>query len=67
LLDAAGARIDRALAAAGEYEPFDAEEFDAASRAVRRLKDDLKAAETGESYSPVYGTAEGKERSSSNF
>jgi len=67
LLDAAGARIDRALAAAAEHEPFDADEFDTASRAVRRLKDDLKAAETGEAYSPRYGTAEGKERSSSNF
>ena len=67
LLDAAGARLDRVLAAAGEYEPFEEEEFDAASRAMRRLKEELKAAETGESYSPLYGTAEGKERSSSNF
>ena len=66
-LDAAGARIDRVLAAAGEYEPFDEEEFAAASRAVARLKAELKAAECNESYSPLYGTAEGKERSSSNF
>lgn len=67
LLDAAGARIDRVLAAAGDYEPFDADEFEAAARAVCRLKDDLKDAETGEAYAPRYGTAEGKERSSSNF
>jgi beta-N-acetylhexosaminidase len=66
-LDAAGARIDRALAAAGEYEPFDPDEFAAASLAVARLKEELKAAESGETYSPLYGTAEGKERSSSNF
>ena len=49
LLDAAGARLGRALAAAGEYEPFDEEEFNAASRAIGRLKDELKAAETDES------------------
>ena len=67
LLDAAGARLDRALAAAVEYEPFDEEECNAASRAIGRLKEELKAAETDESYSPLYGTAEGKERSSSNF
>ena len=67
LLDAAGARIDRVLAAAGDYEPFDADEFGAAAQAVCGLKDDLKDAETGEAYAPRYGTAEGKERSSSNF
>jgi beta-N-acetylhexosaminidase len=67
LLEAANERIDRVIDAAAEYEPFDAEEFAAVSRELRSLKADLKAAETNESYSPLYGTAEGKERRSSNF
>jgi beta-N-acetylhexosaminidase len=66
-LDAAGERIDRVLAAAGEYEPFDEDEFAAASRAMHQLKEDLKAAESDEPYAPLYGTAEGKVRRSSNF
>jgi beta-N-acetylhexosaminidase len=67
LLDAANARIDRVLASAREYEPFDAEEFAAASRAMRELKAELKAAESDEQYAPAYGTPEGKVRRSSNF
>ncbi|MFL6228349.1 MAG: glycoside hydrolase family 3 N-terminal domain-containing protein [Pyrinomonadaceae bacterium] len=67
VLDAANARIDRVLASAAEYEPFDAEEFAAASRAIRQLREELKAAESDEEYAPRYGTQEGKERRSSNF
>ncbi|MDT7543191.1 MAG: beta-N-acetylhexosaminidase [Acidobacteriota bacterium] len=67
LLDAANERIDRALDAAAEYAPFDAEEFDAASRKIVKLKAELKAAESDEEYAPTYGTPEGAERSSSNF
>ncbi|MDT7604084.1 MAG: beta-N-acetylhexosaminidase, partial [Acidobacteriota bacterium] len=46
VLNAANERIDRVLATAADYEPFDEEEFDAASRAVRELKAELKAAES---------------------
>ncbi|HLL77279.1 MAG TPA: glycoside hydrolase family 3 N-terminal domain-containing protein [Pyrinomonadaceae bacterium] len=67
MLDAANARIDRVLALAGEYEPFDQREFDAASAAMRQLKEELKAAECEDPYAPTYGTPEGTERSSSNF
>lgn len=67
VLNAANARIDRVLSRAGEYEPFDQAEFDAASAAVRQLKEELKSAETTGAYSPVYGTPEGSERRSSNF
>jgi beta-N-acetylhexosaminidase len=67
ILDAANERIDRVLAAAADYEPFDAEEFAAASSAMRELKAELKAAESDEEYSPRYGTPGGKERRSSNF
>jgi beta-N-acetylhexosaminidase len=67
LLDAANARVDRVLAAAGEYQPFDAEEFAAAARAMRELKEELKAAESNEQYAPLYGTPEGSDRHSSNF
>jgi beta-N-acetylhexosaminidase len=67
VLDAANARIDRVLARAGEYEPFDQAEFDAASAEMRRLKEELKSAETTGAYAPVYGTSDGAERRSSNF
>jgi beta-N-acetylhexosaminidase len=67
ILDAANERIDRVFASAKEYEPFDAEEFAAASRAMRELKEELKAAECDEQYTPAYGTPEGKLRRSSNF
>ncbi|MFN2595913.1 MAG: glycoside hydrolase family 3 N-terminal domain-containing protein, partial [Pyrinomonadaceae bacterium] len=65
LLDAANERISRTLSAAKEYEPFDAEEFAAASREITKLKADLKAAESDEEYAPLYGTPEGKLRRSS--
>ena len=67
VIDAANARLDRVLARAGEDEPFDQAEFDAASAAMRQLKEELKSAETTGAYSPAYGTPEGKERRSSNF
>ena len=67
LLDAANRRIDGVLGHAGEYEPFDQAEFDATSRAIHKLKADLKAAESDEPYAPTYGTHEGPERRSSNF
>jgi beta-N-acetylhexosaminidase len=67
VLDAANARIERSLAAADEYEPFDADEFDAVCRRLRELKAELKAAECDEEYAPHYGTPDGTERSSSNF
>jgi beta-glucosidase-like glycosyl hydrolase len=67
VLDAANARIERSLAAAVEFEPFDADEFDAVSRRMRELKAELKAAECNEEYAPRYGTPDGTERSSSNF
>jgi beta-N-acetylhexosaminidase len=67
VLDAANERIDRVLAVAAEYEPFDADEFANVSRAMRELKAELKAAESDEEYAPRYGTPEGKERRSSNF
>ena len=66
-LDSAGGRIDRVLALAGEYEPFDQEVFDAVSRDIAELKRALQAAENDEEYAPLYGTSEGGERRSSNF
>jgi len=66
-LEKAGERIDRALAAAGDYEAFDQEEFDAVSRDIGELKRALKAAENNEEYTPLYGTPEGGVRRSSNF
>jgi beta-N-acetylhexosaminidase len=67
ILDAANERIERVLAVAAEYEPFDGEEFAAASNSMRELKAELKAAECNEEYAPRYGTPEGRERRSSNF
>jgi beta-N-acetylhexosaminidase len=66
-LDQASERIDRVLKIAGEYETFDQSEFDAVSRDMVELKRALKAAENNEEYAPLYGTAEGSERHSSNF
>ena len=67
VLETASRRIDRVLDLAGEYEPFERDAFDEASRRIAALKGELKAAEEGEEYSPLYGTAEGGERRSSNF
>jgi beta-N-acetylhexosaminidase len=66
-LDRASHRLDHALAIAGDYESFDEDEFDIASRDVAELKRALQAAEEDEEYAPLYGTAEGKTRRSSNF
>lgn len=66
-LDQSGERLDRVLGIAGEYEPFDQEEFDQVSHDMAELKLALKAAENNEEYAPLYGTAEGSERHSSNF
>jgi beta-N-acetylhexosaminidase len=60
-------RIDRVLNRAGEYEPFDQQEFDAVCRDIAELKRALKAAENDEEYAPLFGTEEGRERRSSNF
>jgi beta-N-acetylhexosaminidase len=66
-LDKAGQRIDRLLEVAGEYEPFDQDEFDQVSRNMAELNHALKAAENNEEYAPLYGTEEGDARRSSNF
>ncbi len=66
-LDRASQRIEHVLKIAGDYESFDQDEFDIASRDIMELKRALKAAEEDEEYAPVYGTPEGPERRSSNF
>ncbi|HEX8189855.1 MAG TPA: glycoside hydrolase family 3 N-terminal domain-containing protein [Pyrinomonadaceae bacterium] len=66
-LAAAGRRMAWALKLAGEPESFDAEEFDAVSRQLAQLKRELKAAEDTGEYAPLFGTADGKTRRSSNF
>jgi beta-N-acetylhexosaminidase len=66
-LESAGQRIDRVIALAGEREAFDPEEFETVSSDIAELKRALKAAENDEEYAPLFGTAEGKERKSSNF
>jgi beta-N-acetylhexosaminidase len=66
-LDTAGQRIDRLLEVAGEYEPFDQDEFELVSRDIAELNLALKAAENNEEYAPLYGTEEGGPRRSSNF
>jgi beta-glucosidase-like glycosyl hydrolase len=67
VLDKANRRIDRVLDLTGNYEHFDADEFDAVSRQFAELKRALKAAENEEEYAPIYGTPEDLERRSSNF
>ncbi|HVF57557.1 MAG TPA: glycoside hydrolase family 3 N-terminal domain-containing protein [Pyrinomonadaceae bacterium] len=66
-LNAAGRRIDNALAVAREPEAFDEDEFREVSRQIAELKLALKAAEEDGEYAPTYGTEEGAERRSSNF
>jgi beta-glucosidase-like glycosyl hydrolase len=66
-LEQASRRIDKVLKVAGEAESFDPEEFEVVSRDIAELKRALQAAENDEEYAPVYGTAEGDERRSSNF
>jgi beta-N-acetylhexosaminidase len=66
-LGAARRRMRRALKLAGEPEQFDAEEFQAVSRQMARLKQSLKSAEETGEYAPLYGTEDGGVRRSSNF
>jgi beta-N-acetylhexosaminidase len=67
VLSAAARRMDWALKLAGEPESFDAEEFKAVSQGIGQLKLELKVAEETGEYAPLYGTAEGDTRRSSNF
>jgi beta-N-acetylhexosaminidase len=67
LIKRAGARIERVLELAGAAEPFAADEFAVASRALADLKSTLAAADATGEYAPVYGTPEGGTRRSSNF
>ena len=66
-LAAAERRMDWALKLAGEPESFDAEEFQAVSRRIAQLKQELKSAEETGEYTPLYGTEGGGTRRSSNF
>lgn len=66
-LEKANRRINRVFDLAGEYEPFDKEEFNTVSRDIAELKRALEAAENEEEYAPLYGTPDGDERRSSNF
>ena len=67
LITRANERIERLLQLAGAAEPFAADEFAAAARAIADLKRALEAADTTGEYAPVYGTPEGGTRRSSNF
>jgi beta-glucosidase-like glycosyl hydrolase len=66
-VNAAARRMDWALKLAGEPESFDAEEFKAVSRALGKLKLELKSAEETGEYAPLYGTEDDDARRSSNF
>jgi hypothetical protein len=66
-LAAAGRRMAWALKLTGEPESFDADEFETVSRQLARLKRDLRAAEETGEYAPLFGTAGGGTRRSSNF
>ncbi|HYP54318.1 MAG TPA: glycoside hydrolase family 3 N-terminal domain-containing protein, partial [Pyrinomonadaceae bacterium] len=66
-LDRAGRRIEAALAAAADYEPFGEDELQKISRDIAQLKLDLKSAEITGEYTPLFGTEEGDVRRSSNF
>jgi beta-N-acetylhexosaminidase len=60
-------RMSWALKLAGEPEAFDADEFKTVSLQLAQLKQDLKTAEETGEYSPLFGTADGGTRRSSNF
>lgn len=60
-------RMSWALKLAGEPESFDREEFETISRQFAQLKLELKAAEDTGEYAPLFGTADGGSRRSSNF
>jgi beta-glucosidase-like glycosyl hydrolase len=66
-LAAAERRMSWALKLTGEPESFDADEFDAVSRQFAQLKRELKSAEETGEYAPLFGTADGSTRRSSNF
>ncbi|HYO62702.1 MAG TPA: glycoside hydrolase family 3 N-terminal domain-containing protein [Pyrinomonadaceae bacterium] len=66
-LERAGRRVETALAAAADYEPFGEDELQKISRDIAQLKLDLKSAETTGEYTPLFGTEEGDLRRSSNF
>jgi beta-N-acetylhexosaminidase len=66
-LAAAERRMAWALKLAGEPESFDADEFETVSRHLALLKRELKSAEETGEYAPLFGTAEGGTRRSSNF
>jgi len=66
-VESSNERINRVLKLAGDYDPFDQEEFDAVCRDITELKRALKAAENDEAYAPLFGTNEGRTRRSSNF
>jgi beta-N-acetylhexosaminidase len=66
-LAAAERRMSWALKLAGEVESFDADEFEATSRQFALLKRELKSAEETGEYAPLFGTADGSTRRSSNF
>jgi len=60
-------RMAWALKLAGEPESFDADEFATVSRHLALLKKELKSAEETGEYAPLFGTADGDTRRSSNF
>jgi beta-N-acetylhexosaminidase len=66
-LAAAERRMEWALKLTGEPESFDAEEFEAVSRRLKVLKQELRSAEETGEYAPLFGTEGGGTRRSSNF
>lgn len=66
-VNASNRRIKEVIQLTGEPEQFDADEFEAVSRAMAALKEELKSAEETGEYRPLYGTEEGTVRRSSNF
>jgi beta-N-acetylhexosaminidase len=60
-------RIESVMDRTGDNEAFDQDEFDQVSKDFAELKRALHAAENDEEYSPLFGTAEGGERRSTNF
>lgn len=66
-LDQAVKRVDKVLGLAGDYETFDEREFDQVCHEIAELKSALHAAENDEEYTPLFGTADGEERRSTNF
>ena len=67
VLTAAERRMSWALKLVGEPESFDADEFETVSRQFAQLKQELKSAEETGEYAPLFGTADGNTRRSSNF